>query len=109
MPGFQALLKLLRERRCWCKLSGANRMGDPGPPYSSVIPFARELVDTAADRLVWGTDWPHVRETGIIPNDGDLLNLLGDWVPDENTRNAILCDNPARLYGFLSASQTKEG
>ncbi|MFH1186164.1 MAG: amidohydrolase family protein [Chloroflexota bacterium] len=103
-PGFQSLLKLLQERRCWCKLSGANRMGDPTPPYDSVRPFAQALVDAAADRIVWGTDWPHVREPGAIPNDGDLLNLLGQWVPDENLRNAILSDNPARLYGFAPAS-----
>lgn len=99
-PGFRALLQLLRDGRCWCKLSGANRMGDPTPPYRSVLPFARALVDTAADRLVWGTDWPHVREPGVIPNDGDLLNLLPLWVPDEQLRNSILSDNPARLYRF---------
>jgi 2-pyrone-4,6-dicarboxylate lactonase len=102
--GFQSLLKLLRERRCWCKLSGANRMGNPTPPYHGVTPFARALVDAAADRLVWGSDWPHVREPGAIPNDGDMLNLLGQWVPDENLRNAILSDNPARLYGFTPTS-----
>lgn len=98
--GFQSLLQLLRDRRCWVKLSGPNRMGDPTPPYPSVTPFAQALLDIAPDRLVWGTDWPHVRESGIIPNDGDLLNLLMHWAPDENIRNAILSTNPARLYGF---------
>jgi predicted TIM-barrel fold metal-dependent hydrolase len=103
-PGFQSLLKLLKTGRCWCKLSGANRMGDPTPPYTSVVPFARALVEASADHLVWGTDWPHVREPGAIPNDGDLLNLLPQWVPDERLRNAILSDNPARLYRFPAAS-----
>jgi 2-pyrone-4,6-dicarboxylate lactonase len=105
-PGFQALLGLLRTGRAWCKLSGANRMGDPTPPYASVVPFARALVETAADHLVWGTDWPHVREPGAMPNDGDLLNLLPQWVPDETLRNAILSDNPARLYGFPAVSSS---
>ncbi|HEY4066415.1 MAG TPA: amidohydrolase family protein [Burkholderiaceae bacterium] len=99
-PGFQALLGLLRGGKTWCKLSGANRMGDPTPPYASVVPFARALVEAGGDHLVWGTDWPHVREPGAMPNDGDLLNLLPQWVPDERLRNAILADNPARLYGF---------
>lgn len=98
--GFQCLLKLLRENRVWVKLSGANRMGDPTPPYPSTLPFARALLDANADRLVWGTDWPHVREPGVIPNDGDLLNLLHEWIPDTATRNAVLSKNPARLYGF---------
>ncbi|HYG41351.1 MAG TPA: amidohydrolase family protein [Bordetella sp.] len=99
-PGFRALLGLLEQRRCWVKLSGANRMGDPTPPYASVVPFARALVACGADQLVWGSDWPHVREPGVIPNDGDLLNLLLEWVPDKAQRDAILADNPARLYGF---------
>ena len=99
-PGFTALLGLLEQRRCWVKLSGANRMGDPIPPYPSVAPFARALVAAGADRLVWGSDWPHVREPGVIPDDGDLLNLLPQWVPDPVQRDAILVDNPARLYGF---------
>lgn len=103
-PGFQTLLGLLRGGRAWCKLSGANRMGDPTPPYDSVVPFARALVETAADRLVWGTDWPHVREPGAMPNDGDLLNLLPRWVPDQRLRDAILSDNPGRLYRFGPAA-----
>jgi len=33
-------------------------------------------------------------------DDGRLLNLLADWVPDAKTRAKILVDNPARLYAF---------
>ncbi len=33
-------------------------------------------------------------------NDGVLLDLLAEWVPDEVTRTRILVDNPAALYGF---------
>ena len=52
-------------------------------------------------RLVWGSDWPHVNLDGReMPNDGDLLDVLLDWVPDERTRNRILADNANRLYGF---------
>jgi predicted TIM-barrel fold metal-dependent hydrolase len=31
---------------------------------------------------------------------GELLDLLGEAVPDVNTRRAILVRNPERLYGF---------
>ncbi len=99
-PGFRTLLDLLERRRCWVKLSGANRMGDPTPPYASVTPFAQALVAAGADQLVWGSDWPHVREPGVIPDDGELLNLLPTWAADKKVRDAILVDNPARLYGF---------
>ena len=53
------------------------------------------------DRAIWATDWPHVlyRKPAMV-NDGDLLDLLAAYVPDETARNRILADNPARLYGF---------
>jgi 2-pyrone-4,6-dicarboxylate lactonase len=60
----------------------------------------RALVDTDPTRLVWGSDWPHVAIDGPMSNDGDLLDLLGEWAPDERLRHFILVENPARLYGF---------
>jgi predicted TIM-barrel fold metal-dependent hydrolase len=99
-PGFKALLDLVRRGRCWVKLSGANRISTKGPPYDDTIAFARALVDTDPTRLVWGSDWPHVSIEGPMSNDGDLLDLLGHWAPDERLRHLILVENPARLYGF---------
>ena len=64
------------------------------------MPFAHALVDANPDRLVWGTDWPHVATAGHMPNDGELMDLLADWVPDAGLRRRVLVDNPARLYGF---------
>jgi len=49
---------------------------------------------------VWGSDWPHVLLEATMPNDGDLVDQLGVWVPDETVRNRILVDNAERLYGF---------
>jgi len=99
-PGFQALLGLLRRGRGWVKLSGAFRVSTAGPPYADTTPFARALVEAAPDRMVWGSDWPHVAHPGTMPNVGDLLDLLADWVPDPAQRDAVLAANPARLYGF---------
>jgi 2-pyrone-4,6-dicarboxylate lactonase len=99
-PGFQTLLRLVRDGRCWVKLSGTYRISSAGPPFTDTIPFARALVDAAPDRMVWGSDWPHVAMDTYMPNTGDLLDLLATWVPDEAVRRRILVDNPARLYGF---------
>lgn len=100
-PGFQALLKLLDTGRCWVKLSGAYRFTvQEETPYSDVMPVAKALVDAAPDRMVWGSDWPHPFVHIPMPNDGDLLDMLADWVPDPILRNQILVDNPARLYDF---------
>ncbi|MBI3068085.1 MAG: amidohydrolase family protein [Betaproteobacteria bacterium] len=99
-PGFQRLLALARDGRCWVKLSAPDRFGDPRPPYENVAPFARALVAAAPERLVWASDWPHSSRTGYMPNDGELLDLLALWAPDPAVRKRILVDNPATLYGF---------
>ena len=56
-------------------------------------------VQAAPERLVWGSDWPHPSEK-VKPDDALLVDLLVGWVPDAATRNRILVDNPAKLYGF---------
>jgi predicted TIM-barrel fold metal-dependent hydrolase len=95
----RTLLQLVRDG-AWVKLSGGFRLSQEAPPYADTIPFARELAQAAPQRCVWGSDWPHVSFRGTMPNPGDLLDLLADWVPDARTRDAILSDNPRRLYGF---------
>jgi predicted TIM-barrel fold metal-dependent hydrolase len=35
-----------------------------------------------------------------MPDDGELLDLLPEWAPDEKLRKRVLVDNPAFLYGF---------
>jgi 2-pyrone-4,6-dicarboxylate lactonase len=99
-PGFQALLRLLRAGRAWAKLSAPYRTSRTPFPHPDITPFARALVDAVPHRLVWGTDWPHVRLETPMPNDGDLVDLLAEWVPDEGTRKRILVDNAEALYGF---------
>lgn len=100
-PRFQEFLTLLEQGKCWVKLSGAYRLTAKNEiPYSDVTPLAKALVAANPERCVWGTDWPHPHMDISVPNDGDLLDLLSLWVPDEQQRAKILVDNPARLYGF---------
>jgi predicted TIM-barrel fold metal-dependent hydrolase len=98
-PGFQTLLRLARHERCWFKLIGPYRLSTQPPWFPDVTPLAHALVAAAPDRCVWGTDWPHPN-TGFMPNDGDLADMLLDWIPDEALRNRVLAANPARLYDF---------
>jgi len=99
-PGFQALIRLLQSGRGWSKMSAPYRTSLQEPPYGDITPFARALVAAAPDRLVWGSDWPHVLLETTMPNDGDLVDQIAVWVPDEAVRRRILVDNPERLYGF---------
>jgi len=99
-PGFKAILRMLDSGRVWVKLSGPMRAArEEEFPYPGITAYARRLVEHAPDRLLWGSDWPHVQMTGrVMPNDGDLLGLLAEWVPDQQVRSRILAQNPVALY-----------
>ena len=100
-PGFQEFLDLVRDGNCWVKVSGSYRITTAySPPYGDVHLIAKALVEANEDRILWGTDWPHPVFKGKMPNDGELMDMLADWVPDEQTRKKILVDNPEKLYGF---------
>ena len=107
-PAFQLLLDLLKDKKFWVKVTGADKLCKSGVhayfglPFVEVVPFARAVIAAAPDRILWGTDWPHSNNfaPGKTPNDGDLLDLLGEFAPDEEVRRKILVDNPAALYGF---------
>ena len=100
-PSFKALLRMLDTGRVWIKLSGPMRCHPGDWPYASVTPMARALVAHRPDRLVFGTDWPHVNMDGRnVPNDGDLVDLIPEWIPDAAKQKQILVDNPRKLYGF---------
>lgn len=99
-PPFQALLRLLRRDNCWAKLMGVYFVSEKAPEFPDVTALARAVVATAPDRTVWATDWPHPMGLNRMPNDGDLADMIADWIPDEALRKKVLVDNPARLYGF---------
>jgi 2-pyrone-4,6-dicarboxylate lactonase len=102
-PAFKALLSLLDDKNVWVKVSGADRVTRQGPPYSDSVPFARTLVAKFGDRCVWGTDWPHPNHQGPTPDDGVLVDILGEIAPSEAARKAVLVDNPQRFYRFAPA------
>jgi 2-pyrone-4,6-dicarboxylate lactonase len=99
-PAFRALLDLMRLENCWVKVCGAERVSTAGPPFHDAIPFAKAVIETAPDRVLWGTDWPHPNVGRHMPNDGDLLDLVPLMAPDEAMRHKLLVENPARLYDW---------
>lgn len=98
-PVFRTVLRLLAQGH-WVKLSGAYRLTQEPAPFRSLIPFITRMVEERPDRIVWASDWPHVFVKGTMPNTENLLDALGQWVPNEETRRRILVDNAAALYGF---------
>ena len=97
---FQALLeKLSSSEDLWVKISGAERISAAGPPFTDAAPFGAACVRAAPDRCIWGTDWPHPN-VRIMPNDGDLVDVIPVMIPDPQLQQKVLVDNPARLFGF---------
>jgi predicted TIM-barrel fold metal-dependent hydrolase len=111
-PEFQGVLELVAARHVWVKLAGADRITRSSGRLRDAIPFIQALAAAAPQRVVWGSDWPHIgfhkgRQVSgepILPfreiDQGELLEVLAEAVPDAAARRAILVDNPAKLYGF---------
>ncbi|MEJ8571992.1 amidohydrolase family protein [Microbaculum marinum] len=95
---FRLLLDLMEDERFWVKVCGAERVSRAGPPYHDAVPFARTLVETFPDRVLWGTDWPHPNIRKNMPDDGALVDLLPLMAPTAALMQALLVDNPTRLY-----------
>ncbi|HLR12959.1 MAG TPA: amidohydrolase family protein [Burkholderiaceae bacterium] len=96
--GFATLCALMREGRAWVKLSAPYRLSRQAPQYTETRVLVDALLKAGPEQAVWGTDWPHPNFDGPMPNDGDLVDLAFDWLPDSALQQAVLVDNPARLY-----------
>ncbi|MFN0303901.1 MAG: amidohydrolase family protein [Burkholderiales bacterium] len=99
---WKSLLALVRDANCWVKLSGFYRLSDRGIPYDDLDPLAQSLASASADRLVWGSDWPHTwfweHAPGDPPQYADLIAPIARCFPDIAMQRRILVDNPERLY-----------
>jgi predicted TIM-barrel fold metal-dependent hydrolase len=99
---FGILCELMQRPNFWAKISGADRVTRLGFPYDDVAPLARRLVQIAPDRVIWGSDWPH---TGVfderrMPQDGELVDCLETFFPDQLLLKKILVDNPKTLLNL---------
>ena len=98
-PGFQAFANLMADMpNLWTKVSCPERLTVAGPPYDDVVPFQRHLVEHFSDRVLWGTDWPHPNMKSHQPDDGLLVDTIARIAPTAALQQALLVDNPMRLY-----------
>lgn len=100
-PGFRALIELLSQTdRCWVKLTAPYRISAQ-PGWGDVDRFVLELLTVRPDRVVWGSDHPHLSFTDAADPVGTASRMF-DLAGDDATRELLFVDNPARLYGFTT-------
>ena len=99
-PEFDRFVQLLEDNESmWAKVSCPDRLSQDGPPdYADVIPFARRVVETFPDRVLWGTDWPHPNMKSHMPDDGKLVDYIPTIAQTDELQHKLLVDNPTRLY-----------
>ncbi len=106
-PEFELFVKMMREHpNIWSKVSCPERLSHVGPKalngeqhaYRDVVPFARRLVETFPDRVLWGTDWPHPNLKDHMPDDGLLVDYIPSIAPTPQLQQKLLVDNPNKLY-----------
>lgn len=98
-PDFQRFVDLMADNpNFWTKVTCPERLTDAGPPYDDVVPFGKALVEAFPDRVLWGTDWPHPNMKSHVPDDGMLVDFIPRIAPTKDQQQALLVDNPTRLY-----------
>ena len=98
-PQFTRFLDFMENNgNVWSKVSCPERVSVQGPPYDDVVPYARAVVEAFPDRVLWGTDWPHPNMKKEAPDDGALVDMIPRIAPTAALQQALLADNPMRLY-----------
>lgn len=94
-----ALRRLLDSRDdIWTKVTCPDRLDAAGPPYADFIRSVRPLVTAYADRVLWGSDWPHPNMEDVLPDDGALTDVIPEIAPNAELQRKLLVDNPMHLY-----------
>ena len=91
--GMAALLRVLDGGGAWVKLSAPYRLADPDAKA-----LVARLTRSHPERLLWGSDWPHVGLRDAMPDDADLADDVLDGLPGDELRRRVLVGNPLELY-----------
>lgn len=99
-PEFELFLRFMRENpNVWTKVSCPDRLSVSGSPlYANVVPFATAIVEEFADRVLWGTDWPHPNMKKEVPDDGILVDYVPSIATTATLQQKLLVQNPNNLY-----------
>ncbi|CEO59181.1 hypothetical protein PMG11_03865 [Penicillium brasilianum] len=85
LPGFHSLISLLRAGNTYIKLSAPYRLTKDGQ-MRDLKAMAREFLAAAPDRVIFATDWPHTRFTGVD------ISPFTEWCLDLSTHDPELAE-----------------
>lgn len=106
-PQFELFIRFMRENpNVWSKVTCPERLSVTGPKalggersaYRDVMPFAKRIVESFPDRVLWGTDWPHPNLKDHMPDDGLLVDFIPHIAITPGLQRKLLVENPMRLY-----------
>ncbi|MDQ8030408.1 MAG: amidohydrolase family protein [Bordetella sp.] len=99
-PGFGYLLDQGASGRVWVKLAAAYRNWRPADCAALGRQATHKLLTAfPADRLMWGSDWPHT-ENRDRADYRLACDWLRAWVDDDTMRHTLLAATPAALFGI---------
>ena len=99
-PGFAYLLQQADSGRVWVKLSApyrnwpAGKEGDAGRQAAALL-----LRAYTAQRLMWGSDWPHTEHRHVASYTA-ATQWLDAWIDDPTEWRCVLADTPLHLFQF---------
>ncbi len=72
---------------------------DGGPDFADVADISQAFVAHRPDRVIWGSNWPHLLNApDDKPDDAALLDTVAGWIPPEH-HEAVFVTTPKRLFG----------
>lgn len=98
-PAFDIICRLVEKGNFWVKLCGPYLNTTSSAPWLDAAKTARAYVARIPERLVWGTDFPHVTEKTKY-NEQVFTDLIPEWISSKELQKKILSDNPSKLYNF---------
>jgi 2-pyrone-4,6-dicarboxylate lactonase len=105
------MLALMRSGKLYVKISAPYLTSLAGPPFTDLRPMVESLIETRADRVLWGSNWPHTQgsqrgnstevdavETFRKQNDLEWLATCAGWAGIR--AQDVRFGNAAQLYQF---------
>lgn len=99
-PAIQTMKRWMQRDNWWMMVSNFDRFSKQAAKWDDTYELVRTYSEAFPERVIWCTDWPHVKYEKTMPNDAELVEYITEAVNNPATLHRMLVDNPSRLFGF---------